>query len=53
MYTDAFNVLERTMPGLTKKVLLPGTGHWVQQGASGRSDRLDAGFPAANKPIND
>jgi pimeloyl-ACP methyl ester carboxylesterase len=31
MYTGAFNALEETMPGLTKKVLLPRTGHWVQQ----------------------
>ena len=31
MYTNAFNALEETMPGLTKKVLLPSTGHWVQQ----------------------
>ena len=31
MYTGAFNTLEQTMPGLTKKVLLPRTGHWVQQ----------------------
>lgn len=31
MYTGAFNALEQTMPGLTKKVLLPRTGHWVQQ----------------------
>jgi pimeloyl-ACP methyl ester carboxylesterase len=31
MYTAAFKALEQTMPGLTKKVLLPSTGHWVQQ----------------------
>lgn len=31
MYAGAFNALEETMPGLTKKVLLPGAGHWVQQ----------------------
>jgi pimeloyl-ACP methyl ester carboxylesterase len=31
MYAGAFNTLEQTMPGLRKKVLLPGTGHWVQQ----------------------
>ena len=31
MHTAAFNALEETMPGLTKKVLLPDTGHWVQQ----------------------
>jgi len=31
MYTGAFNSLSETMPGLTKKVLLPGAGHWIQQ----------------------
>jgi pimeloyl-ACP methyl ester carboxylesterase len=31
IYTGAFKGLEETMPGLTKKVLLPRTGHWVQQ----------------------
>ncbi len=31
VYTNAFDALEETMPGLTKKVLLPNTGHWVQQ----------------------
>ena len=31
MYAGAFNALEETMPGLTKKVLLPSAGHWVQQ----------------------
>ena len=31
MYRQAFDTLEETVPGLTKKVLLPGAGHWVQQ----------------------
>jgi pimeloyl-ACP methyl ester carboxylesterase len=31
MYQPAFEVLEQTMPGLEKKVLLPGAGHWIQQ----------------------
>ncbi|HYY29668.1 MAG TPA: alpha/beta hydrolase, partial [Chthoniobacterales bacterium] len=31
MYRPAFEGLERTMPGLGKKVLLPGAGHWIQQ----------------------
>jgi pimeloyl-ACP methyl ester carboxylesterase len=31
MYTGAFNSLNETMPGLIKKVLLPGGGHWMQQ----------------------
>jgi pimeloyl-ACP methyl ester carboxylesterase len=31
MYRPAFEALEQTMPGLEKKVLLPGAGHWIQQ----------------------
>ena len=31
MYRPAFEALEQTMPGLKKKVLLPGAGHWIQQ----------------------
>jgi pimeloyl-ACP methyl ester carboxylesterase len=31
MYRQAFDSLEETMPGLRKKVLLPGSGHWIQQ----------------------
>jgi pimeloyl-ACP methyl ester carboxylesterase len=31
MYRPAFDGLEQTMPGLGKKVLLPGAGHWIQQ----------------------
>jgi pimeloyl-ACP methyl ester carboxylesterase len=31
MYRQAFDSLEETMPGLTKKVLVPGAGHWIQQ----------------------
>ena len=31
MYRLAFEDLEQTMPGLGKKVLLPGAGHWIQQ----------------------
>jgi len=31
MYRQAFDRLEETMPGLKKKVLLSGAGHWVQQ----------------------
>jgi pimeloyl-ACP methyl ester carboxylesterase len=28
---QAFDSLEETMPGLRKKVLLPGAGHWIHQ----------------------
>ena len=31
MYRRAFDSLEETMPGLSKKILLPGAGHWIQQ----------------------
>jgi epoxide hydrolase A/B len=31
IYQQAFDSLEETMPGLTKKVLVPGAGHWIQQ----------------------
>jgi pimeloyl-ACP methyl ester carboxylesterase len=33
MYRDGYDNLEQTVPNLTKKVLLPGIGHWVQQEA--------------------
>jgi pimeloyl-ACP methyl ester carboxylesterase len=31
IYRQAFDSLEETMPGLRKKVLVPGAGHWIQQ----------------------
>jgi pimeloyl-ACP methyl ester carboxylesterase len=31
MYRRAFETLERGMPALRKKVVLPGAGHWIQQ----------------------
>lgn len=31
MYWHAYDSLETAMPNLTKKVLLPGAGHWIQQ----------------------
>jgi pimeloyl-ACP methyl ester carboxylesterase len=40
MYRAAFDALQETMPGLTKKVLLPGAGHWVQQERPAEVDRL-------------
>ena len=33
MYPGAYETLEERAPNLWKKVLLPGTGHWVQQEA--------------------
>jgi pimeloyl-ACP methyl ester carboxylesterase len=31
MYREAFEAMEQTVPGLKRKVLLPGAGHWIQQ----------------------
>ncbi len=31
MYRDGYDNLEQVVPNLTKKVLLPAAGHWVQQ----------------------
>lgn len=31
MYRDGYDNLEQVVPNLTKKVLLPGGGHWIQQ----------------------
>ena len=31
LYRQAFDSLEETMPGLSKKILVPGAGHWIQQ----------------------
>jgi pimeloyl-ACP methyl ester carboxylesterase len=31
MYRQAFDTIEEAAPNLTKKVLVPGAGHWVQQ----------------------
>ena len=40
MYREAFEVLERTVPRLQKKVLLPGAGHWIQQERPGQVNEL-------------
>ena len=31
MYREGFDNLEQVVPNLTRKVLLPGAGHWIQQ----------------------
>lgn len=31
MYRAQFDTMERNMPGLTRKIVLPETGHWIQQ----------------------
>lgn len=40
MNWKAFNTLEKTMPALSKKVLLPGAGHWIQQERPTEVNRL-------------
>jgi pimeloyl-ACP methyl ester carboxylesterase len=40
MYRQAFEALEQTVPGLRKKVLLPGAGHWIQQERPAQVNRL-------------
>jgi len=37
---EAFKALERNVPNLRKKVLLPGAGHWTQQERPGEVNRL-------------
>jgi epoxide hydrolase A/B len=43
MYRSAFDSLERTMPDLRQKVLLPDPGYWIQQERSAEVNRLLAG----------
>jgi pimeloyl-ACP methyl ester carboxylesterase len=40
MRRPAFEALERNVPRLTKKVLLPGAGHWIQQERPDEVNRL-------------
>lgn len=47
MYRPAFEGLERTMPGLQTKVLLPGAGVWIQQERSAAVNELILKFLAA------
>jgi pimeloyl-ACP methyl ester carboxylesterase len=39
-YADAYQALEVNAPNLTKKVLLPGAGHWIQQERPAEVNRL-------------
>ena len=53
MYRRDYDLLEQTMPGLTAKTLLPGTGHWVQQEKPAEVNRhllrfLTAAWPASS-----
>jgi pimeloyl-ACP methyl ester carboxylesterase len=40
MSRRAFDTLEESMPGLKRKVLIPGAGHWVQQERPDEVNRL-------------
>jgi pimeloyl-ACP methyl ester carboxylesterase len=40
MSRRGFETLETSIPGLTKKVLIPGAGHWVQQERPNEVNRL-------------
>jgi pimeloyl-ACP methyl ester carboxylesterase len=46
MYREAYDAMEHTVPGLRKKVLLPGAGHWVQQERPAEVNRLLLDFLA-------
>jgi pimeloyl-ACP methyl ester carboxylesterase len=48
MYRPAYDALEQTVPGLRKKVLLPGAGHWVQQERPAEVNRLLLEFLAGS-----
>jgi pimeloyl-ACP methyl ester carboxylesterase len=43
-YADAYQALESNAPNLTKKVLLPGAGHWIQQERPAEVNRLMIDF---------
>ena len=47
IYQQAFDSLEETMPGLTKKVLVLGAGHWIQQERSNEVNDLLIEFLAS------
>ena len=54
MYQAAFEGLEQTMPGLEKKVLVQGAGHWIQQERPAEVNELLlqflAGLPDGRSP---
>ncbi len=43
-WREAFDALEKNVPNLTKKVLLPGAGHWTQQERPAEVNRLMVEF---------
>jgi pimeloyl-ACP methyl ester carboxylesterase len=48
MYRAAFETMEQTVPGLRKKVLLPGAGHWIQQERPAQVNQLLLEFLAGH-----
>jgi pimeloyl-ACP methyl ester carboxylesterase len=47
MYRQALDNLEKTMPGLRKKILVPGAGHWIQQERPNEGNNLLIEFLAS------
>ena len=50
MYREAFDAMEETVPNLTKKILLPGAGHWIQQERPAEVNKLLIEFLAETVP---
>jgi pimeloyl-ACP methyl ester carboxylesterase len=51
MYRRDFDLLEKTLPGLTAKTLIAGAGHWVQQEKSEEVTRHLLQFLSAAWPV--
>ena len=39
-WSEAFHALEKNVPNLRKKAVLPGIGHWTQQESPAEVNRL-------------
>ena len=53
MRRAAFDTLEKTVPNLTRKILLPGAGHWIQQERPTEINQLLVEFLAGVKAHED
>lgn len=53
LFRQAYDDLEVNAPNLTKKVLLPSKGHWIQQEAPEEVNRLILEFLAAQAQAGD
>ncbi len=51
MYPADYEMLAQTMPRLTKKVIVPGAGHWVQQERATEVNAALLEFLAAVRPL--